>query len=361
MLKYRQARMIRAGFIGAVVIVLVVAVGLAPERITGWATSIRYQAVFADLGGLNVGNDVTLSGMTLGKVTTVSLQDPDALVTFTVNSKIPLGSQTTAHIRTGTLLGQRILVLESSGVGTLAPMAVIPRTRTSSPYTLTEAVGELTTNIAGTDTAGLNDALDTLSDTIDQIAPQLGPTFDGLGRISEALNRRNSALTELFVSGRDVTEVLSARTEEVSALILDANELVGMLAERRHTIAELLAHTSAMASEVTALVRDNHAELAPTLEKLNAVLAMLERQRDNIALALPRLAKYQVTLGETVASGPYYSAFIPNLDLPPILQPFFDYAFGFRRGVNTGQPPDDAGPRAELPFPRNGIPERPPR
>lgn len=361
MLKYRRANTIRTGFIGVVVIVLVVAVGLAPERITSWATGIRYQAVFADLGGLNVGNDVTISGMTLGKVTAVSLQDPDALVTFTVDSTTPLGSQTTAHIRTGTLLGQRVLALESSGDGALAPMAVIPRTRTSSPYTLTEAVGDLTTNTAGTDTAGLNEALDTLSDTIDQIAPQLGPTFDGLGRISEALNRRNSALTELFVSGRDVTEVLSARTEEVSALILDANELVGMLADRRQTIAELLAYTSAMAREVTALVRDNQTELAPTLEKVNAVLAMLERQRDNIALALPRLAKYQVTLGETVASGPYYSAFIPNLDLPPVLQPFFDYAFGFRRGVNAGQPPDNAGPRAELPFPRNGIPQRPPR
>ncbi|BBX17469.1 mammalian cell entry protein [Mycolicibacterium duvalii] len=361
MVKYRRAGTIRAGFIGVVLITLVIAVGLAPERIIGWATTIRYQAVFADLSGLAVGNDVTVSGMTLGKVTAVSLQDPDARVTFTVDSRTPLGSQTTAHIRTGTLLGQRVLVLESSGDDTLSPMEIIPRNRTSSPYTLTDAIGELTTNTTDTDTARLNEALNTLSDTIDQIAPHLGPTFDGLTRISEALNSRNTALAGLFNSGRDVTEVLADRSAEVGALILDANDLVGTLNERRQTIAELLAYTSAMAREVTGLARDNEAELAPTLEKLNTVLEMLERQRDNIALALPRLAKYQVTLGETVASGPYYSAYIPNLDLPPILQPFLDYAFGFRRGVNAGQPPDNAGPRAELPFPRNGIPQRPPR
>lgn len=361
MLKYRRAGTIRAGVIGVVLTVLVIAVGLAPERITGWATAIRYQAVFADLGGLAVGNDVTVSGMTVGKVTAVTLQDPNALVTFAVHSATTLGSQTTAHIRTGTLLGQRVLVLESSGADTLSPMDVIPRNRTSSPYTLTDAIGELTANTTDTDTDSLNEALNTLSDTIDQIAPQLGPTFDGLARISEALNARNTALTGLFTSGRDVTEVLADRSAEIGALILNANDLVGMLNERRQTIAELLAYTSAMAREVTGLVHDNEAELAPTLEKLNTVLAMLERQRDNIALALPRLAKYQVTLGETVASGPYYSAYIPNLDLPPILQPFLDYAFGFRRGVNAGQPPDNAGPRAELPFPRNGIPERPPR
>ncbi|MCV7055149.1 MCE family protein [Mycolicibacterium gilvum] len=361
MLKYRRASTVRAGFIGVVLIVLVIAVGLAPERITGWAKAIRYQAVFADLSGLSVGNDVTVSGMTLGKVTAVQLQDPNALVTFTVDDTTPLGSQSTAHIRTGTLLGQRVLTVQSEGDGSMSAMDIIPLTRTSSPYTLTEALGDLTTNSTGTDTAALNEALNTLSDTIDQISPQLGPTFDGLARISEALNTRNTALRRLFGSGRDVTAVLAERSEEVSALILNADDLVAMLAERRHTIVELLAHTSAVARGVTGLVHDNEQQLAPTLEKLNTVLAMLERQRDNIALALPRLAKYQVTLGETVASGPYYSAYIPNLDLPPILQPFLDYAFGFRRGVDAGQPPDDTGPRAELPFPRNGIPERPPR
>lgn len=107
-------------------------------------------------------------------------------MTFTVDSLTPLGSKTTAHIRTGTLLGQRNLTLESAGEGTLSPMSVIPVTQTSSPYTLTEAIGELTANTTDTDTARLSESLDTLSTTIDQIAPRLGPTFDGLSRISQA-------------------------------------------------------------------------------------------------------------------------------------------------------------------------------
>ena len=40
---------------------------------------------------------------------------------------------------------------------------------------------------------------------------------------------------------------------------------------------------------------------------------MLEKNRDNIAKALPGLAKYQLTQGETVANGAYYNAFVPNL------------------------------------------------
>ncbi|AFM16711.1 virulence factor Mce family protein [Mycolicibacterium chubuense NBB4] len=355
--KYRGAPVIRAGIIGIVVAVLIVAVGLAPERLIGWATSLRYQALFADASGLATGNDVTVAGMTVGKVTGIRLQDPDALVTFTVNGSVVLRDKTTAHIRTGTLLGERTLTLESAGEDTMHPMDTIPPSRTFSPYSLTDAVGELTTNAAGTDTADVNQALDSLSATIDQIAPQLGPAFDGLTRISAALEERNTALGQLFGSGRDVTEILAQRSDQIATLIVNADDLVGTLSERRSAIVELLAHTSVMAREISGLVADNEKELAPTLDKLNSVLAMLERQRDNIALALPRLAKYETTLGETVANGPYYSAYIPNLDLPPVLQPFLDYAFGFRRGVNAGQPPDNAGPRAEIPFPYNGIPQ----
>jgi phospholipid/cholesterol/gamma-HCH transport system substrate-binding protein len=356
MLKYRGIKLIRPGIIGVVVIVLIIAVGLQPETISSWATSLRYQGLFSEAGGLTAGNDVTVSGIKVGAVSAVVLDNGDALVTFTIDGKVALGSQSTAHIRTGSLLGERVVTLESAGTGTLRPADVIPTSRTSSPYSLTDAVSDLTTNTAGTDTSSLNLSLDTLSATIDQIAPQLGPTFDGLTRVSRSLNSRNQTLGQLLKSASDVTGILSERSQQVNTLILNANDLLGVLVERRRAIVNLLANTSAVAQQLTGLVADNEKKLAPTLEKLNSVTAMLEKNRDNIAKALPGLAKYQVTQGETVANGFYYNAFVPNLVPPQILQPFLDYVFGFRRGIDAGQPPDNAGPRAELPFPYNGIP-----
>ena len=79
--------------------------------------------------------------------------------------------------------------------------------------------------------------------------------------------------------------------------------------------------------------------------------------RDNLAKMLPGAAKYYLTQGEIVSNGAYYNALVPNLQPAQLLQPFLDYAFGFRRGVEAGQPPDNAGPRAELPFPVNSIPQ----
>jgi phospholipid/cholesterol/gamma-HCH transport system substrate-binding protein len=360
MLKYRgSASLIRAGFMGVVLAILIIAVGLQPERLLSYATSLQYRAKFAEAGGIYVGNDVTLSGIKVGVVTDVSLDDGDALVSFTVNSKYPLGSETTAHIRTGSLLGQRVLSLESAGSGTLKRTEPIPTSRTSSPYSLSDAVGELTTNTAGTDTEQLNQSLDTLSTTLDQIAPQLGPTFDGLTRLSKSLNSRNESLAELLKSASNVTGILSERSQQVNSLILNANDLLAVLVQRRQAIVGLLANTSAVSKQLVGLVADNEKELAPTLEHLNKVNAILVKNRDNLAKAIPGAAKYQTTLSEAVSSGAYYTAYVPNFQPAQLLQPFLDYAFGFRRGAfGAGVPPTtpETGPRAELPLPYNAVP-----
>jgi phospholipid/cholesterol/gamma-HCH transport system substrate-binding protein len=349
MLKYRNANIARVGFLGVVLALLVVAVGLQPDRIISWANTLHYRAEFAEAGGLNAGNDVKVSGVKVGSVTDVSLGERGAVVTFVVNVKTRLGSQTTAHIRTGSLLGARVLTLEPSGRDVMHTNDVIPLSRTGSPYSLNEAVNDMTTNVAATDTESLNQSLDTLSATLDQVAPQLGPTLDGLNRLSRSLNSRSETLGELLKHAASVSQVLAQRSQQVNTLILDANDLFAVLVERRDAISMLLANTAAVAENLTGLVKDNEAKLAPTLDRLNAVAAMLEKNRDNLSKALPGLKKFEITTSESVSSGPYYNAYVPNLAIPELLQPFLDYAFGFRAG-------DPNMPRALFPWPHNGIP-----
>jgi len=46
-------------------------------------------------------------------------------VTFSVDSNFTLGAETAAHIKTGTLLGERVVTLESAGNGSMHPNDVI--------------------------------------------------------------------------------------------------------------------------------------------------------------------------------------------------------------------------------------------
>ncbi len=360
MLKYGGSGLIKAGFIGAVLIVLLILVGLSPDRILSLGTAVRYQAVFSEAGGLAVGNDVTVSGIKVGTVSNVALRNGDALVTFTMKGNVPLGTDTTAHIRTGTLLGARVLTLESAGSGMMHPLDVIPISRTGSPYSLTDVVSDFTSYAGETNTATLNQSLDTLSATLNQIAPQLGPTFDSVTRLSRSLNSRNQSLGALLKSASDVSGILSERSQQVNKLILNSDDLLQVLVTRRQEIVSLLANTSTVAKQLTGLVHDNESKLAPALEKLNSVTAMLEKNRDNINKALPGLAKFQITVGEAISNMYAYSAFVPNFLVPQLFQPFLDYLWGFRTfDTSRGPGYPSPVPRALLPFPYNGIPECP--
>ena len=161
--------------------------------------------------------------------------------------------------------------------------------------------------------------MDTLAATLDQIAPQLGPAFDALTRLSRTLNSRNKNLGELFKSAGDVTGVLSERSQQVNKLILNSDDLLQVLVARRQEIVDLLANTSAVAKQLTGLVHDNESKLAPTLEKLNSVTAMLQKNRDNISKALPGLAKFEITVGEAISSMYAYSGVRPELPCPATL------------------------------------------
>lgn len=279
MLKYRESSLIRRGLIGAVLIGLVIAIGLQPKQIMALATSVRYQAVFSEAGGLAPGNNVKVSGVTVGTVSGVELDHGRALVTFAVKSTVRLGSDTRAQISVGTLLGERALVVEPQGNGRLRALDVIPLSRTTSPYSLNEALSEFTTNTEGTDTAAINQSLDTLSETVERLAPQLAPTFEGVSRLSKSLNSRNESLNSLLASAADVTGILSERSEQVNLLLLNANDLLGVLSERRQAIVGLLANTTAVAQQLSAMVDENKQELAPTLEQLNKVSEMLSTLR----------------------------------------------------------------------------------
>jgi phospholipid/cholesterol/gamma-HCH transport system substrate-binding protein len=114
---------------------------------------------------------------------------------------------------------------------------------------------------------------------------------------------------------------------------------------------------------LSGLVADNRQQLHPALDKLNGVLTILADRKGRLQDAIKRLNAYAMSLGESVSSGPWFSAYLVNLLPGQFMQPFIDAAFsdlGLDPHVllpsqltdpQTGQP---ATPPLPLPFPRTG-------
>ncbi|NUS44327.1 MAG: MCE family protein [Mycobacteriaceae bacterium] len=305
-------RRIRLGVIGITGAVALVLASLQAPKLPFVSATFTYQADFEDAGGLMAGDDVEVAGVKVGEVQAISLRDDHVQVRFTLPPRIQLGDASTAKIKTVTLLGRRDLTVVPTGAGRLDPGATIPRTRTTSPYSLNDALGDLSTTVKDLDTGQLNKALETLSDTLTDTPAPLRATLDGVGALSRSLNDRDEALRSLLAKAQAVTKVLGQRAGQVNSLLVDGNALLGELDARRTSITSLIANIRAVAVQLQGFVRDNQKQLEPALEQLNGVLTMLQNNEKAIKTAMDGLVGYATTLGEQVGSGPFFGAYVSN-------------------------------------------------
>ena len=136
------------------------------------------------------------------------------LVDFTVEDGVELGDRTEAAIKTETVLGNKMLEITPRGDGRLA--GAIPLERTTSPYDLPTALGDLTTTISALDTTQLSSALTTLADTFKDTPPDLKLALEGVARFSETLNTRDAQLRSLLTDANKVSAVLGKRSEQIA-------------------------------------------------------------------------------------------------------------------------------------------------
>lgn len=300
---------LRAGIFGIAIVMCVVLVAFGYNTLPFYPQGKPYEAFFADAGGISPGNDVNISGITVGKVSDVGLAGEVAKVTFTVDREIRLGDQTLVAIRTDTVLGERSLGVTPGGNGSVTS---IPLGRTTVPYTLNMALQDLGQNSAALDKDQLTQALGVLTDSFRQATPELRRTLDGVATLSRSINANDAALAQLLTRARSVTAVLADRAAQVNQLVTDGNLLFAALDERRTALSNLIAGIDDVSEQLSGFVADNRREFGPALTKLNLVMDNLLERREHISEALKRLPPYATALGESVGSGSGFMVNLPN-------------------------------------------------
>ncbi|WP_099245681.1 MCE family protein [Mycobacterium sp. shizuoka-1] len=349
------------GIVGVLTLTALVAAVFSYDKIPFLKGTSDHSAYFAEAGGIKTGSDVRVSGLGVGRVSHITLAGTKVLVDFTVRDGVELGDRTEAAIKTETVLGTKYLELTPRGEGTLD--GPIPLERTTSPYDLTDALGDLTTTISGLDTTQLSSALETLADTFKDTPPDLKLALEGVARFSDTLNARDAKLRDLLTNANKVTAVLAKRSDQIAQLVANANALLAELVAQRHSVDALMGNLAAVSAQISGLVNDNRTQLQPAVDKLNGVLGILDKRKQELQRTLYLLRRYAMSFGEVLGSGPFFKASLVNLVPGQFSQPFIDAAFSdLGLDPNTllpsqlvepgvGQP---ATPPLPVPFPRTG-------
>ncbi|GAA4809006.1 virulence factor Mce family protein [Tomitella cavernea] len=310
--RFRDMNPIPIAIIGLVLTAAVVLGALQYDKLPFINSATGYQAQVADAAGLKSGDDVFVAGLKVGKVGSIGLQGDHVVVDFTVDSDIRLGKDTVAAISTESMLGKRGLQVRPVGAGDLGEGGVIPLSHTSTPYALTEALGDLATNVGEIDTDAVTEALESFSDSFADAPEELRGALDGVTRLSKSISSRDQQLQDLLKKTNGVTGVLKDRSEQLNALVVDANSLMAKLDERKQMLNQLIVHIGAVSTQLTGFVEDNEQQLKPALDNLHTVMQVMEKNYANISDSLDGVTKYMYALGDSVANGPYFLAYIQN-------------------------------------------------
>lgn len=373
MMTLQGSNRVRVGVIGLLLLVMVVAVGQSFASIPMLFAKPIYYVHFADAAGSNPGDQVRINGFRVGQITSAKIDGDRVKVGFTLGN-YRIGADSRVSIRTDTILGKRVMEIESRGSKPLAVNALLPLEQSTTPYQLYDAFSDLTSQTAAWDLKAVKGSLNVLSETLDASNPELKAALDGVARFSDTIGKRDDEFKDLLGQANKVAGVLGNRSEQINSLLVNAQVLLAAVNDRGQAIDLLLRNVSAVSQQFAGFVNDNP-NLTRVLEQLQIVSGVLVKHKDDLAYTIETGAKFMGSLNEAIGSGPFFKSLVVNLVPYQILQPWVDAAFK-QRGIdpeefwrNAGLPafrfpdangatqPNGAPPAA--PQPLEGTPEFP--
>jgi len=288
----------------------------------------EYKAVFSDVTGMAKGDDVRVAGVAVGSVSKIEIVDRDqALVTFGVDTDVPLTANTNATIKFRNLVGQRYVALTQGADGAkaeLKPGSTIPPERTQEALDLNVLLN------------GFKPVFQALSPSdTNKFAYEIVQTLQGESGTVENLLARTSSLTSTL-AGRDqligdvitnlstVLDTVGSRDQELTDTIDTLQQFVTGLKDDRTAILDSVDSISDLTDETSDLLVQGRPALSEDIKQLNALTKNLssERNLSTVSTAIQILPIKLAKIGSAASSGSEFNFYLCELNgsitIPPI-------------------------------------------
>ncbi|MET0952537.1 MAG: MCE family protein, partial [Aeromicrobium sp.] len=276
----------------------------------------EYKAVFSDVTGMAKGDDIRIAGVAVGSVRKVEIIQRDkALVTFGVDTDVPLTANTNATIKFRNLVGQRYIALTQGSDGAKAPLkpgSTIPQARTQDALDLNVLLN------------GFKPVFQALSpEDTNKFAFEIVQTLQGESGNVENLLSRTSSLTNTL-AGRDeligdvitnlsqVLDTVGSRDAELTDTIDTLQQFVTGLKDDKDAILDSVDSISDLTDETSDLLVQGRPALTEDIKQLNALTKNLSTKKSlkTIDTSLKLLPIKLSKLGNAASSGSEFNFYL---------------------------------------------------
>jgi phospholipid/cholesterol/gamma-HCH transport system substrate-binding protein len=229
-----------------------------------------YSALFTDVSGLKVGDEVRMAGVRVGRVDAVELDGTHARVDFRVDAEQVLYGNTVASIVYQNIIGQRYLGLSLGELGerrVLPAGSLIGLERTQPSFDISHLLNGFEPLFALLDP----DQVDALTTAVVQAMQGDSGAITTLiaetTRLTESFAGTDAILDSLLNNLNPVLRSLEERSGELDASILSARAVFDGFARRRAEFIDSVEQVSVVGDRLATVIGDVQPDLGQWLQR----------------------------------------------------------------------------------------------
>jgi phospholipid/cholesterol/gamma-HCH transport system substrate-binding protein len=281
---------------------------------SGVSATVGYQAVFSDVTGLTVGDDVDIAGVRVGDVTSISVYKRNlALVGFAVQSGRALPVSVTATIRYLNLVGQRYVEL-GQGTGpvgrNLAQGGTIPLAHTTPALDLTELFNGFQPLFQALSPGDVNQLSVEIIQVFQGESPNITALVASVGSLTTALATRDEVIGAVIDNLNSVLHTIGTRSGELSNLVTTLQQLVSGLAADREPIGSAISAIASLSSATAGLLQVSRAPLSEDITQLGRVAGTLANNTPTVNTFLRNLPVKMSQIARLASYGSWLNFFM---------------------------------------------------
>jgi len=281
---------------------------------SGVSATVPYHAVFSDVTGLNVGDDVDIAGVRVGDVTSISVYGRDkALVGFALQAGRTLPASATATIKYLNLVGQRYIELgQGTGpVGRSLPQGgTIPLAHTTAALDLTELFNGFQPLFQALTPGDVNKLSSEIIDVFQGESPTITALVASVGSLTTALATRDRVIGQVIDNLNAVLHTVGTRSGELSNLVTTLQELVSGLAADRQPIGSAISAIAGLSSATAGLLQVARPPLRTDITELGRVAGTLASNTPTVQEFLKNLPLKMSEIARTASYGSWLNFFM---------------------------------------------------
>ena len=280
-----------------------------------------YAAVFSDVSGLRVGDDVRMAGVRVGRIDSIELDETVARVAFRIESSQVVHDNTEAAITYQNIIGQRYLGLSLAGGAAgaaLPPGSEIPLERTEPSFDISVLLNGFEPLFSVLDPAKVDEITGTIVTALQGDAGSITTLVAETTRLAESLAEPDKILGDIIVDLDGVIADMATQSQDIDSVIGSARAIFTELSAQRAETVESMDSIATTVDRLATLTSEVEPELHDLLVREPGFSQHYMDNLDEFAYFGANLPALLKGLARVSQDGSYLSTYLCNFNVTMI-------------------------------------------